>query len=123
MDENTRTIIEFPLDADGDALRRIQTAGSDMSRPMLIDFSVAVPSEAAADNCVGRLLSRDFVSSKSHDSTEDAWTVLVSVDMVPDYQEITFFQQVLDRDLSQFGAATDGWGTFGNADRMPVNEG
>ena len=33
----------YPDDADGDALRRIASTGADMSRPMQIDFFVAVP--------------------------------------------------------------------------------
>ena len=37
---------EYPNDADGDALRSVAGSGSDMSSPMVIDFSVRVPDEA-----------------------------------------------------------------------------
>jgi hypothetical protein len=37
----------FPNDADGDALRRVVDGGSDLSRPMTIDFTVDVPSDEA----------------------------------------------------------------------------
>ncbi|MBL9134383.1 MAG: ribonuclease E inhibitor RraB [Verrucomicrobiales bacterium] len=40
---------DFPNDADGDALRRFVEGGSDLSKPMTIDFQVAVPDEAAAN--------------------------------------------------------------------------
>jgi Regulator of ribonuclease activity B len=39
----------YPNDSDGDALRRVVNDGSDMSKPMFIDFQVAVPDEAAAN--------------------------------------------------------------------------
>ena len=35
---------DYPNDTDGDALRRIASLGNDMTRPMEIDFAVAVPS-------------------------------------------------------------------------------
>ena len=41
---------DFPNDAEGDALRRIASHGSDLSKPMHFDFQVAVPDEAAAKN-------------------------------------------------------------------------
>src|SRR5688572_32557740 len=39
---------DFPNDADGDALRRLVSHGWDLSRPMLLDFQVAVPDEKSA---------------------------------------------------------------------------
>lgn len=39
----------YPNDADGDALRRVAGAGSDMSKPMDIDFAVAAPDEDARE--------------------------------------------------------------------------
>lgn len=38
----------YPDDADGQTLRQIAADGSDMSKPMDIDFRVAAPSEATA---------------------------------------------------------------------------
>jgi hypothetical protein len=40
--------INFPDDADGDALRRLAERGSDLSKPKLIDFQIAVHTESAA---------------------------------------------------------------------------
>jgi len=39
---------DFPNDADGDALRRFVVGGSDLSRPMLLNFHIIVPDETAA---------------------------------------------------------------------------
>ena len=38
---------DFPYDADGDALRRLVDDGSDLTKPMCVEFQVAVPDEAA----------------------------------------------------------------------------
>jgi hypothetical protein len=41
-------VTDYPDDADGDALRRIEAGGSDMSKPMDIDFFIAASDEATA---------------------------------------------------------------------------
>lgn len=38
---------DLPNDSDGDALRRVLRDGSDMAKPMFVDFQIAVPSEEA----------------------------------------------------------------------------
>ena len=38
----------FPNNADGEALRRVGADGSDLSKPMFINFHVALPGEASA---------------------------------------------------------------------------
>lgn len=106
---------KYPKDADGDALRRVVGHGHDMTKPMLIDFAIDAPSEDIADIVIARLKAKDFVSKKS-ENDDGRWTVVVPVMMMPDYDEIVFFQKVLDDDLAQFGAKSDGWGTFGNTE-------
>ena len=110
---------DYPNDADGDALRMV-AEHSDMSKPMMIDFAIDAPSEAVADICMSRLKSRDFVSEKSVDEKSGRWTVTVPVVMTPRYSEIVYFQNVLDEDLAELDAKSDGWGTFGNnPDHLP----
>ncbi|WP_084420451.1 ribonuclease E inhibitor RraB [Henriciella litoralis] len=104
----------YPTDADGEALRLVQEHGSDMSAPMVIDFAIDVPNEAVADFCVKRLKSRELESEKFFDEESARWSVYVPVMMTPVYEEIVDFQNALDEDLKQFGAKSDGWGTFGN---------
>ncbi len=104
----------YPDNSDGDALRRVVNGGNDMSKPMLIEFELDTPTEDIANLCVQRLSSKDFVSQKSHDKSLNRWTVTIPVIMVPDYEEIVYFQKVLDEDLNPLGARTDGWGTLGN---------
>lgn len=112
--------LAYPDDDDGDALRRVVALGSDMSKPMCIDFAIDAPSEAIADLCIARLAERDFRSGKFRDDESGRWTINVPVVMTPVYAEIVHFQQVLDDDLRALGAKSDGWGTFGNnPDNLP----
>ena len=109
----------YPEGADGDALMRVAARGSDMEAPMLIEFFVSAVNETAARNCQERLSSRDFHSVVSPDDAEDddvaTWTVTIPVEMIPDHDEVVYFQEVLTEDLSQFGGTADGWETRGNA--------
>ena len=45
---NEGMVDDFPNDSDGDALRGVVSSGSDISRPMFVNFQVAVPDEPAA---------------------------------------------------------------------------
>ena len=40
---------DYPADADGDALHRVANGGSDMSRPMVVDFMDAVSDPTSAE--------------------------------------------------------------------------
>jgi len=105
----------YPNDIDGDVLRRVAQDGSDMTQPMLIDFAIDAPSEEVADHVLARLKAKDFVSKKTQND-DGRWTITVPVMMTPVHAEIVDFQNALDEDLNQFGAKSDGWGTFGNKD-------
>ena len=106
----------FPDDADGQTLRNIEAHGSDLSQPMLIDFAVDAPSQEVAEFVVSRLKGRGLVSNCSANEIDNRWSVYIPVLMTPNYDEIVLFQKVLDDDLAQFGAKSDGWGSFGNKD-------
>ena len=107
----------YPETADGDALQRFADDGNEMGQPMCIDFHLDMANEDIADICLTRLSARKFTADK-HEEDDGRWTVTVPVIMIPDYDEIVYFQEVLNKDLNRFGAETDGWGSFGN---LPEN--
>ena len=113
--------IEYPKNADGDALRRIEIGGSDMSKPMKIDFHIAAPDEAVAKKVATRASDLDYESSvyffdetDGDEETDNTWTCECSRTMVPKYDAIIESQVELDGIAQPFGAYADGWGTFGN---------
>jgi hypothetical protein len=62
---------DYPHDADGDALRRLAADGSDMSKPMEIDFAVAVPNEAVGSAIAEQARARGYEVEVVLDPGED----------------------------------------------------
>lgn len=70
-----RIVVRFgyPDDADGDALRRVALT-ADMSKPMDIDFAVAVPDEAWANDVARVVASRGYATKVVSEAGE--WTAI-----------------------------------------------
>jgi regulator of ribonuclease activity B len=106
---------DLPNDSDGDALRRLVRDGSDLSKPMTIDFAVAVPDKFAGEAVAERASSLGFRPHIYHDAKDDSWTCNCTKVLVPDYCAIVAIQKRLDEISRPFGGKSDGWGSFGNA--------
>ena len=106
---------DFPNDSDGDALRRIVSDGSDLSRPMFIDFQVAVPDEPAAKALAVAARKLGY-RVRIYDSPECTlpWTCQCSTRMLATYEGVIAIQNELAAISQPFGGIPDGWGTFGN---------
>src|SRR5262245_7348690 len=104
-------------DSDTQALRRVEADGSDMSRPMLIDFQVAMPDESSA-RAVADAANELGYRVKVYDSPEIAessgWTCECSTRMLATYEGVIAIQKELAELSARFGGYPDGWGTFGN---------
>jgi hypothetical protein len=114
--------LDYPDDADGDALRRVEAAGNDMSRPMEIDFQVAARDEETARLVAEEAARSGFRTEIWFDDEEPGlddedslpWTCKCTKTMLPKYESIIAIQAELDRIAQPLGAYADGWGTFGN---------
>ena len=106
---------DFPKDADGDALRRFVENGNDLSKPMLIDFHVAVPDETAA-GALAEVARKRGYRVKTYASRECSlpWTCECSRRMVATYDGVIAVQEELAELAMPFGGHPDGWGSFGN---------
>src|SRR5262245_36216529 len=107
--------VEFPNDADGDALRRLAAAGNDMSRPMAVDFTVAVPSLSAGHAVANAAQGMGYRTSVEVDEDEQTCTCYCTKHMVASYDAVVLAQQELNRLSGPHGGQCDGWGSFGNA--------
>ena len=105
----------LPNDADGDALRRLAEDGSDLTKPMVIDFAVAVPDESAGRRIAAAAVKVGFSAGIDQDGESGEWTCYCTRTMVPEYEEIIRQQELLDRIGQPHGGYCDGWGSFGNA--------
>jgi hypothetical protein len=104
----------YPNDADGDALRNVAESGADMSRPMVIDFSVEVPDELTARRAAEVVAAHGFDPSISEDDDSHSWSVHCSKSMLATYEGVVAVQVELNELLSPHGGICEGWGTFGN---------
>ena len=104
---------DYPDDADGDALRRV-ASHADMTRPMPIEFAIAVPNEAAARLVAEIVEPLGFTVSTYYDEPTRAWSVYCSRVMVATHSAVVSVQRELDAAVQRVGAHCDGWGTFGN---------
>jgi len=109
-------IPDYPNNADGDALRRIATDGSDMSKPMVIDFSVAVPDEISGNHVASAARSAGYDSHVLQDKDSGEWTCYCTKSMIATYESVVSIQEELNEISRPFAGYTDGWGTFGNVD-------
>ena len=106
----------LPNDSDGDALRRLIGLGYDLSRPMSIDFFIAVPSEQAGLAVAEAAEKQGYRTSVEFDDEDQAWTCYCTCEMVPSYLGLIVVQSDLEQLSGPHGGYPDGWGTFGNLD-------
>ena len=106
---------DFPNDADGDTLRRIVDGGSDLSKPMCIEFQVAVPDETAAKG-LGDVVYKLGYRVKIYASPGCSlpWTCECSTRMLASYEGVIAIQAELAMLAKPFRGHPDGWGSFGN---------
>jgi hypothetical protein len=107
--------IQYPDNADGNALRRVASMGYDMTRLMEIDFFVAVPDQEAGLRVAELATGHGYRTEVVYDEEDDAWDCYCSKLMVPTCEAQSELKE-LSRPMNGY---TDGWGTFGDQDSHP----
>ena len=106
----------FPDDADGDALRNLAENGSDLTKPMIIDFAVAIPDESTGKAIALMTIEIGYKTSVDQDLESGDWTCYCSKTMFATYRDVINCQLELDRIAVAYGGFADGWGAFGNVE-------
>ena len=106
-------------DATRTALAQIERDGSDLHRPLRMDFFVAVPDEPSGQAVAARATEHGFTTSVERDDETGAWTCYCSKTILPTYEIVTGIERQLDELAKDAGGFSDGFGTFGNADPRP----
>lgn len=106
---------DLPADATGEALRRLVEEGSDLGRPMDVEFFVSVPSEAAGAEVSQRAAELGFATEVAHDDATDSWTCYCRINLIPSYDHVTSVEAKLDALAEDVGGYSDGFGSYGNA--------
>lgn len=104
----------FPDDETGNVLRDFQKNGFDLSKPMDIDFFVAVPSRPSGEKVALQARALGYVVSVEQDDDTKEWTCYCTKRMVPDYHKIVSIEDELMAISKPFDGFADGFGTYGN---------
>ncbi len=106
--------MNYPDGDNGDALRRMEAQGDNLSLPRNIDFSVVFPNESAAARFVDQFREQGYEASMEFGETvkELPWDVIIVKHMVPSHQEISDFETILQDVADKLGGRNDGWGSF-----------
>jgi regulator of RNase E activity RraB len=104
----------FPNDDNGDALRRLQADGDDLSRARSIDFSVVFSNEETSENFAKHFRNMGYEVSieLTQVKVDHPWDVVVVKHMVPSHSAITEFEGELQKIADHLGGYNDGWGCF-----------
>lgn len=108
-------INQYPSDADGDALGRIAEEGSDMTKPMEIDFFIAVTTEEGGQAIAYAANQLGYETEIVFDEESGDLTCYCAKTMIPNYEAIIEVQKELDQLAKPHEEFSDGWGTLGNS--------
>lgn len=103
-----------PNDANGDALRRLEAEGDDLTRARDIEFTVVFADEFTAQRFAEyfRKAGRKATVRFAHVKKEHPWDVIVINHMMPSHSGIGDFEQELQAVAETLGGYNDGWGCF-----------
>ena len=104
--------MKYPDDANGDALRRMESQGDDLTCPRNVEFTVVFPNENGAKQFANHFSTLGYTASAELTETVEnfPWDVVVIKHMVPSHAEIGAFEDSLQRVADTFGGHSDGWG-------------
>lgn len=115
VDERTKRPAD-DIAATSAALVRIAEGGSDLTRPMAMDFFVAVPSAEAGRIVAARAVALGFSSTVERDEETRSWICYCTKTLIPELFTVAAIERQLDRLAQEVGGWIDGFGSYGNAD-------
>jgi regulator of RNase E activity RraB len=102
-------------DANDDAIRRLIEDGSDPTKPMFVDFRVAVPSEKKAQRMANAASKLGYkVHAYASPDCALPWTCECSTETLVTLEAIVAKETELGQLASPLGGFSHGWGSFGN---------
>lgn len=105
---------QFPDDETGEVLNQFQQNGFDLSRPLEIDFFVAVPSKKIGDQVAKKVVNLGFKTSVERDEETGEWTCYCTKTLIPEYAEVVRIEKELTSIAKPYGGYADGFGSYGN---------
>jgi hypothetical protein len=114
FDRDRGVMVKIPDDATGQALKRLITAGSDLTKPMEVDFFIAVESKEEGDQIAAKVQDVGFKTSLKQDTVTLDWTCYCTKTIIPQYLEVIEIEQQLSSISELYGGYLDGFSSYGN---------
>ena len=108
----TRSMNDFPNDANGDVFRRMVANGDDLTKARTIDFCFVFQERKEALLFAGIVNEQDFEVCISYNKRQEMWQVIIKRHMVPTHKGITALEHALTTKAKCFDGEADGWGCF-----------
>jgi hypothetical protein len=105
----------MPNDDTSAALLKYEADGSDLAKPMEIDFFVAIFSEEKGNLVSLEAQALGFKTNVELDSETSEWTCYCTKTLIPEYSEVVRIEQQLDDLARPHGGYIDSFGSYGNA--------
>lgn len=113
--------MNYPNDADGQALATIAASGMDMTTPTSIEFAIDVPNESVGKAVLKVVSTNGYQTELYYDEGEPdyqegdgeefgpSWTVYAVAQMQPTYENVVGHQAKINELVSELGGSCDAW--------------
>ena len=98
-------------DLDGEVLVQLRKAGSDLSKPHLIEFFLYLPSQSFAEEVARKVRASAFSAKVEPAAKGNDWLCLATKEMIPDLAALQKIRSDFDSLTRSMGGVYDGWGT------------
>ncbi len=98
-------------DPDAAVIDQLRAAGSDLSKPHVIEFFTYFQEEVSADTACGSLAAKGFSVSVSLSALTDEYLCFATKEVVPTLEEMHRLRSELESLAAELDGEYDGWGT------------
>jgi Regulator of ribonuclease activity B len=98
-------------DLDQLVLTQLKKAGSDLSKPHVIEFFLYFPTQAAAEEAAVRVREDGFQANVEPPLKDTNWLCRATKTMVPDLKKLQDLRSAFERLAWLLKGTYDGWGT------------
>jgi len=110
--------MQFPDDDNGQMLAAMAESGIDLTCELEVDFFLVFKDKRDAESALEVLTQQDEQGELELHFDEEAnqWEVIVSIQMVPEYDALNTKETQLNDFAKEFDGISDGWGVMQHQD-------
>ena len=115
--DSDKSRAQFPNDANGDVLRRMQSSGFDFTKPHDVEFFAVFRTEKMADSVAMEFVADSKAGDKykainTKPATRGGMELRLVKSMLVTYENVTAVERKLAKRVSKHDGYMDGWGVF-----------